>query len=428
MLEKLFSSRSMGRESTNILSMELDKGWGSLFQIFGQNNVKALQAESNTALLFDTVYACINVLSDDIAKLPFKCYRSVDRNIQVVTDSYAHKLLRLKPNRYMNPFNFIKLMMTDVCTYGNFYAYIKLGKDGKPEELLPMKASLTRPLISTDGELFYQTTYMGKPVALYPSEVIHIKGMSKNGIEGLSPIASVRVQLESNDAAARYNRELIEGGGSPQGILKASGQVSPEAKDLMRAEWRKVNEGQPIGIIDSGLDYQQIGISQADMQWLDAQKYNAQRIAAIFKVPLHKINDLGNATYTNIEHQSLDYVKNTLQPWVTQIESEFNLKLFTDEYRTKGYYVKFNMDSELRGDSEARAKVHALNMQYGINTINEVRAMNELPPYELDVADSPFMTLNLAPAKNIEAYQNNKFGEALNGKGKGGDDIEEQKV
>ena len=102
MLEKLFSSRSMGREPTNILAMELEKKWGSLFQIFGQNNVKALQAESNTALLFDTVYACINVLSDDIAKLPFKCYRSVDRNIQVVTDSYAHKLLRLKPNRCLH--------------------------------------------------------------------------------------------------------------------------------------------------------------------------------------------------------------------------------------------------------------------------------------------------------------------------------------
>ena len=113
---------------------------------------------------------------------------------------------------------------------------------------------------------------------------------------------------------------------------------------------------------------------------------------------------------------------------MTQIEYEFNLKLFTEKERAAGYYVKFNMDSELRGDSEARAKVHAIHMQYGINTINEVRAMNELPPYGLEVADKPFMTLNLAPADNIEAYQDNKFGEALNGQGKGGDDIDKEQA
>ena len=162
------------------------------------------------------------------------------------------------------------------------------------------------------------------------------------------------------------------------------------------------------------MEYKQLGMSQEDMQWLESQKYNAQRIASIFKVPLHKINDLENATYTNIEHQSLDYVKNTLQPWVTQMEFEFAYKLYTEEEALDGYYVKFNMDSELRGDSEVRAKVNEINVRNGFKTVNEVRNSNEDSPYKMDYADEPFMTLNQAPMKNIEAFNNDNFGKAVN--------------
>lgn len=389
-----------------------------LFKMFYNKDLRGDTVTRENALLYDTVYSCINVLSDDIAKLPLKTYhRTEEGSIYQVKDNDVHYVLRIRPNRYMSPFTFLKLAITDLMIHGNFYAYIRCDKKTgtKIEELIPLTPNVTHPLLDKKGNLFYQTTFNGKDITLFADEVIHLKGMSKDGITGMSPIEAVREHIESNQTATRYNNKMLSEGALPQGVLTAQGQLNKDAKDAVRSSWQETNRGQNIAIIDSGLDYKQIGISQKDIQWLDGQRYNTQRIASIFKVPLHKINDLENATYSNIEQQSLDYVKNTLQPLVTQIESEFSFKLYSEELQRNDYYVKFNMDSELRGDSLTRAKVNQIDIQNGFKTLNEIRSQNEDSPYLEDYANEPFITLNIAPAKNIQAFNDNRFGEKLNG-------------
>ncbi|WP_051221016.1 phage portal protein [Eremococcus coleocola] len=412
MLEKLFYKDVQA-------TAELHDKWGTLFDIYvDRDKLNSAHAAPSNALLFDTVYACINVLSDDIAKLPFKTYKRDPKtgSIKPITDSDIYNILRVAPNRYMTPYTFLKLLVTDVCTWGNFYALIEFNNKGNVKELKPLVASITRPVIDVDtGNLYYQTTVDGDSQLYYSSEIIHIKGMTTDGIIGMSPIDAVRLQLESNDIANKYNYNMIRNGGLPQGILTAQGMLDTKAKQKVREAWEQINNNQSIAVVDQGLEYKQIGISQSDMQWLSSQKYNSQRIASIFKVPLHKINDLDKATYTNIEHQSLDYVKNTLQPWVVQIEQEFMNKLFTDDEVKQGYYVKFNMDSELRGDSKSRAEVNQINFANGFNTINEIRAKNEDSPYDKDYGNEPFISLNYAPAKNIDLFHTNNFGVALQG-------------
>lgn len=396
-----------------------------LFKIFQNSDLKSGKVTKDNALVFDTVYSCINVLSDDIAKLPLKTYQKDENGaIHQVKDNPVHYVLRIRPNRYMSPFTFLKLAITDLMIHGNFYAHIRYDKrtGSKIEELIPLTSNVTRPRLNDNGDLFYQTVYKGKQVVLFPDEVIHLKGMSKDGLVGMSPIESVREHIESNHTATKYNNKMLSEGALPQGVLTTTGQVNREAKEAIRKSWEKTNKGESIAIIDSGLDYKQVGISQRDIQWLEGQRYNTQRIAAIFKVPLHKINDLENATYSNIEQQSLDYVKNTLQPLVTQIESEFSYKLYTEQEQRENYYVKFNMDSELRGDSKTRAEVNKIDIQNGFKTLNEIRASNEDSPYEGDFANEPFITLNIAPAKNIQYFNENKFGEAMNNLDKGGEE------
>ena len=412
MLEKLF-------QRDPIMEEKLHDQYGSLFQIFRNSDYKTSKASPSNALIFDSIFACINVLSDDVAKLPFKTYRKnvTTGEVKQVKDNDVHRLLRVKPNRYMTPFTFLKLIVTDLNIWGNSYTLIAFNKEGGIDELIPLTASVTRPVIDKKGDLYYQTNYKGKNITLYADEVLHIKGMSTDGITGIAPIESIRTQIESNEIASQYNYKTIESGGLPQGILTVTGVLEPEAKKRVREGWNKTNSGEGIAIVDGGMDYKQIGINHEQLQWLDAQKYNTQRIASIFKVPLHKINDLENATYTNIEHQSIDYVKNTLQPLITQIEQEFSYKLYTKEEAVDGYYVKFNMDSELRGDSESRAKVNQINFSNGFKTMNEVRGSNEDSPYPFDFADEPFVTLNYAPARNIEVLQNNNYGKHLQGGG-----------
>ena len=420
MLEKLFIRDPSKFIRNDIAESELNNKWGSLFDVFQNADIKdnITRATPGNALLFDVVYSCINVLSDDIAKLPFKTYhRDETGSIKSINDNDVHYVLRIRPNRYMSPYTFMKLAITDLMIHGNFYALIHYDKSGKIKELLPLTSTLTHPVLNKKGDLFYQTYYEGENIVLHSDEVIHLKGMSTNGLEGMSPISAARVQLESIDVAGKYNQNMMEGGASPKGILEVQGSLGTDAKQKVRQSWERTNSGEAIGIVDNGMSYKQIGINQEDMQWLEGQKYNAQRVASLYKVPLHKINDLANATYTNIESQSLDYVKHTLQPLVTQIEYEFGFKLYTEEKQKLDYYVKFNMDSELRGDAKSRAQVNEINFRNGFKTQNEVRASNEDSPYLKDFADEPFISLNLAPAENIEMYTKNNFGKALNSPG-----------
>lgn len=373
-------------------------------------NIKSSRPNEHTASHFEDIYTCINILSDDVAKLPIKVYKRQDNKIERIKNEPISEVLENKTNSYMIPFTFKKLLMTDVLTNGNFYALIKFGDDGQIEELLPMSASTTTPIVNRDGSLVYQTTANGKIRNLLPYEVLHIKGYTLDGITGLSPIRVIADSVESNYTATQFNKEMMAKGGTPEGILKVPTQLNKDSRDTVRDEWKKANSAEAIAVIDNGLEYQQVGISQYDMQFIEAQKFNQQKIAAVFKVPMHKINNLERATYSNIEEQSLDYVKNTLTPWVVQIEEEINDKLFIRSEKEEGRYVKFNLASELRGDAQTQAKVEELDLRNGKKTINELRVQNEMSPFEADWADKPLITLNYTFADHLLDYQNARYG------------------
>lgn len=387
-IDKLTELLSGGESATNEGS-----GFKVLIDFFGLKN--GTTPVSSNAHLFNDIYACVNVLSDDIAKLPIKVYRKKDG---VISHEIGHRiqyLLGVRPNEYMTPYVFKKMAVSDLCFSGNFYALKEFNKNGETVALHPLTATETKLVIDKNTrQHFYKTIINGVERFLYSNEVIHIKGLSRNGYEGISPISVIHEQSKANKTATRLNQSILEAGGTPQGILTVPTHLSAENKKKVKESWKKHNSKEAIAVLDNGLEYKQIGVSQADLQFLEGQKFNQQQIAAIFKVPLHKINQLDHATFTNIEHQSLDYVKNTLQPIVVQFEEELTYKLFMDIENDRGCYVKFNLDSELRGDSESRAKVQEVYIRSGVKTINEVRAMNEDSPYEMEHANVPMMTLN----------------------------------
>lgn len=378
-------------------------GWNKLIDLF---NLRPHQITETNAYKFEDVYACINVLSDDIAKLPLKQYQRTDKQLKRVKFDNIDLLLSKEPNDRMNPFVFKKLMMIDVLTGGNFYALIEFDKDGGISRLMPLDAGKTAPAITTSGDYVYVTYRDNKEYVLGSHEVIHIKGYSNDGMIGRSPVEVLRHSAESNMSAVEYNKQMMQNGGLPKGVLSVTGSLKKEAKQRVKDEWVKVNGSDAIAVLDSGMEYNQMSLSQKDMEFIESQKYNQQKIAAIYKVPLHKLNNLDRATFSNIEHQSLQYVKNTLQPWIVQIEEELNRKLYTTNKQIEGYYVKFNLDSELRGDAESRAKVQETKLRNGLITVNEGRAQDEYGPFEdLEIADKPLITLNYTPLERLVEYQ-----------------------
>ena len=360
---------------------------------------------------YNTVYAPVNVLSDDIAKLPVKVYRKVKDSIERAQEHPVNYLLSVRPNEYMTPFVFKKYMITSLCFYGNFYALIKYDSKGDITGLYPLDPSATTVVQGNKlGAHGFQTVIGGKTRTLKPYDVFHVMGLSADGYSGVSPIRAIANQIKGSRQAEHLNERLLESGGTPQGILKVATSLNAESKAQIREAWKRANSSEAIAIIDSGLEYQQIGVSQADMQFVEMMKFNQQQIAAIYKVPLHKLNQLDRATFSNIENQSLDYIKNTLQPLVVQIEDEARYKLFTRSEVEQGYYIKFNLDSELRGDAEARAKVEKIHIESGVRTVNEIRINNDWSPYDGDYGDKPLMTLNNTFLENLSQYQLSRVG------------------
>lgn len=402
LLERLFEKRSSN------YSLADPPNW--LIDMFGgRETASGEKISETTALIHPDVYACVNVLSDDIAKLPIHTFLKQNEDIKNIKDHPVAKLLYIKPNRYMTPFTFKKLMISHLGTWGNAYALILFNSHGIVREIVPLNPVNTRANIDPEsGLLWYETVINGKRKELYDSEVLHFKALSSDGIHGKSPIGVMRENVGAQAAATKYNAKLYKNDATPKGILKVPTVIEPKAKDNVRDEWKRVNAGENIAIIDAGLEYQSISMPLEEAQFIEGMKFNKAQIAMIYKVPLHKLNELDRSTFNNIEQQSIEYVKNTLQPLIVNMEQEINSKLFTDKEVEKGYYVKFNVNSELRGDSESRASYYKVMIESGVMSRNECRALEELSPVEN--GDKIMASLNYVNLDMMDDYQMSKAG------------------
>lgn len=386
-----------------VIETSLDTTLSGWTTIITDLNTKSETATSQTALSFASVYASVQAVADDMAAMPLQAFKSNDNKRERVRDHAVDYVLTKRANRNMTPFTWKKLVLTDLLTYGNHYSLIAFGSDGQVQELIPLNASVTDVFQdSNTGKLFYRTTYHNETVDFLDYEVFHCKGMSKDGITGLSPIFTLKDNIEANASADKLNHSLVSSGGVPKGLIKLATPLTPEAKEKVKGEWKKVNSGNAIGVLDSGMDFQGLGQTIQEMEWLSGQKFNLEMISAVFKVPLHRINQLDRSTFNNIEHQSLEYYKNTLLPLARMFEEEINFKLFSDRELRQGYYVKFNFDAILRPDAITKATVQEINFRNGFKVLNEIRAENEDNAFPDELADKPMMTLNYDALENFD--------------------------
>ncbi|TDQ39230.1 phage portal protein [Aureibacillus halotolerans] len=378
--------------------------------LFGGRETKSgIKVSKQTAWMHPDVFSCVNVLSDDVAKLPLRVYRKQKGSVEPAPEHPVNRLLYEKPNEYMTPYVFKKLLETHLGFYGNAYAFIKFSEDGSPVELMPMLPNQVHPhLDPSNGRLYYQVTIHNKNMELYPEQVLHFKQLTTDGIIGKSPVEVAAEHVGAQYAATAYNSKLYQNDATPRGILKVPAKLNTDAKNSARDEWIRVNQGENIAIIDAGLEYQSVSMPLEQAQFVESMKYNRSQIAAIYKVPPHKINELDRATFSNIEQQSLDYVKNTLQPKLVNFEQEVAAKLFTDAERRKGYYVKFNVNSELRGDSKSRAEFYEVMLRIGAMSINEIRGLEE--QNAIENGDRHLVSLNYTFLDKLEEYQMAKAG------------------
>ncbi len=357
--------------------------------VFGKSAAGA-RVNEFTAMQTTAVYACVRILAESIAGLPLHVYEYRGNGKERVPGHPLYFLLHDSPNPEMTSFIFRETAMIHLLLWGNFFAQII--RDGMRRvvglyPLLPNRMSVDR---DEHGELVYTYTPVndsnpklksGRSIKLRKDDVLHIPGLGFDGLVGYSPIAMARNAVGMTLACEEYGSAFFANGARPGGVLKHPGVLKDPSK--LRESWQAVyggtaNTGKVV-VLEEGVDYQQISIPPEEAQFLETRKFQIDEIARLYRVPPHMIGDLEKSSFNNIEQQSLEYVKYTLNPWVVRWEQSLQKALLLPSEQ-KRYFIKFNVDGLLRGDYQSRMQGYATGRQNGWLSANDIREMENMNP------------------------------------------------
>ena len=351
---------------------------------FGQTDAGKIVNE-RSAMQMTAVYACVRILAESIASLPLHVYaRDGNGNMKKAEDHPLYFLLHDEPNPEMDSFIFRETLMTHILLWGN--AYSQIIRNGKGEivalyPLMPGKMSVER---DEKGQLYYRYNRMGDEpptmdggtVILMPEDVLHIPGLGFDGLVGYSPISMTKNAIGLALAAEEYGSRFFSNGAAPAGVLEHPGVIKDVSK--LRESWNETFGGSrnagKVAILEEGLHFNPISMSPQDSQLLETRQYQLNEIARIFRIPPHMLADLSKATFSNIENQSLDFVKYTLDPWVNRWEKAMQRSLLNADEKRR-YEVRFNVDGLLRGDYKSRMEGYAVGINNGFMCPNDVRRL-----------------------------------------------------
>jgi HK97 family phage portal protein len=385
--------------------------------------------KGKNALKEATVFACIRILADSIGKLPVKVYKNKDGR-QSVADHYLTPLLKIRPNPWMTARDFFKALEVQRNLYGNAYAWIefaKVGRNaGKVTGIYPLDSSKVQiyiddiGLLPNKGKLWYvYTDNKGTQYRIDPDEMLHFKGLTSDGIIGMTPLERLKSTVENAGAANQYLNNSFKTGLQTKGIIHYVGDLNPEAQRVFREKFEQMASGlknaNRVSLLPIGYQFQPLSLTMADAQFIENTQLTVKQIAAAFGIKNHQINDLDRATHTNVEHQQREFYVDTLMDILTGYEQELTYKLFTERELKEGHYLKFNVNAILRADPKTRYEGYRIAIQSGFLTANEVRALEELEAK--DGGDRLLINGNMMPIEMAgEQYK------------KGGDDNEEKEV
>lgn len=341
-----------------------------------------------SAMQLTAVYACVRILAEGIAGLPlhlYKCGKNGSREKAV--DHPLYFLLHDEPNPEMTSFVFRETLMTHLLLYGNCYCQIIRDGRGQVAALYPLMPNQMSVDRDEKGQLYYTYLRSGEEadtmkkgtVYLLPEDVLHIPALGFDGLVGYSPIAMAKNSIGVGLACEEYGAKFFANGAAPSGVLEHPGTI----KDItrLRESWNAIYGGSKnagkVAILEEGMHYSPISISPNEAQFLETRKFQVDEIARIFHVPPHMIGDLERSTFSNIEQQSLEFVKYTLNPWVCRWEQALTRSLLSPKEKRE-YSIKFNVDGLLRGDYQSRMNGYAVGRQNGWMSANDIRELENM--------------------------------------------------
>ena len=364
------------------------------------NTTAGVEVNEATAMKCVAVYAAVKVLAESIACLPLITYQRLDRGKDRYLEHPVYRLLHDEPNEEMDSFCFRETLMMHLLLYGNCFAEIERTNSGTILALWPLLPDRMHLDRKSNGQLFYRYGSDDAEVQLLPENVLHIRDMSYDSLVGISRVRLIREAIGWQLAAEQFSQSFF-GNGSHFGLyyVAVPNKLQPDGMKNLRESKEALNRGpgnaHKLAVFDNGAELKQLGIPPEQSQFIQSRQFGIAEIARAFRLQPHLLADLTRSSFSNIEQQSLEFVKYTLLPWMRRWEGEINRKLFSTA--EKGHiFAEFNADGLLRGDIQSRYNAYHIAITDGWKNRNEIRELeNDNPVDGLDVYLSP---LNMAPA------------------------------
>ena len=386
-----------------------DAGYSFLFG----RTTSGKPVNERTAMQTTAVYACVRILAEAVASLPLHVYEyRDDGGKKLVHDHPLYYLLHDEPNPEMTSFVFRETLMSHLLIWGNAYAQIIRDGAGRVLGLYPLLPDKMDVQRDDRGNIYYvysrnsDENPMFKEygdIRLKAEEVLHIPGLGFDGLIGYSPIAMAKNAVGMTLACEEYGASFFANGANPGGVLEHPGVLKDPSK--VRESWnsvyRGVNNAHKIAVLEEGMKYQQIGIPPEEAQFLETRKFQINEIARLYRIPPHMVGDLDKSSFSNIEQQSLEFVKYTLDPWVIRWEQSLQRSLLLPGEKGK-YFIKLNVDGLLRGDYQSRMNGYAVGRQNGWFSANDIREMENMNPIPDEEGGSLYL-INGAMTKLADA-------------------------
>ncbi len=361
---------------------------GSSYTFFMGGSTSGKPVNERSAMQMTAVYSCVRILAEAVAGLPLHLYKYTDSGgKEKAVDHPLYLLLHDEPNPEMSSFVFRETLMTHLLLWGNAYAQIIRNGKGEVVALYPLMPNKMTVDRDSNGQLYYTyqrsneeaPTMEGTSVRLKPGDVLHIPGLGFDGLVGYSPIAMAKNAIGMAIACEEFGAKFFANGAAPSGVLEHPGTIKDPSRvrEAWQSQFGGASNSGKVAVLEEGMKYTPISISPEQAQFLETRKFQINEIARIFRVPPHMVGDLEKSSFSNIEQQSLEFVKYTLDPWIIRWEQSMARVLLSLDEK-KEYFIKFNLEGLLRGDYQSRMNGYSIARQNGWMSANDIRELENL--------------------------------------------------
>jgi len=374
------------------------------------------------ATRIETVFSCINALSQDVARLPLRVRQKTDKGRVDITNNISY-LLKRRPNPYTSPFNFWYTVVFHAFAWGNGYALIVRNKR-QPYELVNVHPSHVQ-CVKVDGEIYYRVE--GIEPLIKQTEMLHFKMYSFDGIVGVSPLLWCANTMGYRIKQNKYKARVI--GERPPGFISFAENLNAEQIKQAQEMWRSQTQGKNLGktgVLSHGAKYNQLSMDPESTQMIESLDLNDEQITGIYRVPPTVIQKYKDSAFKGPDQQDSVYLKYTLSPILTMIEQECDYKLFSEANKMSEspLYTKYNVKEMLRGSLKEQGEWYKLMITLGLMSFNEVREMEDAPPFE--GGDMRVIQGAYVPLDQLEDFYKGKSAQDGNSMRQLGFEIQEQ--